>query len=121
MKRYPLPLAALALGACQVHQPAQPVAPAQLALNVPGHEYAKAACGTCHAVEAGASSSPNPNAPPFSAIVNKEGLTKETLLVWLRDAHNYPDEMQFQVGPSEVDTLVTYMLSLSDPEYRPAS
>ena len=118
MKHLPFSFAALLLGACQA-QP--PITPAGAELGSPGRVYAKAVCASCHAVEAGSSSSPNPNAPPFPAIVNKEGLTKKTLSVWLRDAHNYPDEMQFQLEPSKADDLVTFMLTLRDPTYRPAS
>ena len=63
--------------------------------------------------------SPNRGAPPFAAIVNQEGLTEETLSTWLRDAHNYPQQMAFSLGEREVDDLVAYMLTLRDPDYRP--
>lgn len=48
-------------------------------------------------------------------------MTAATLSTWLRDAHNYPSEMQIQLEPSEIDDLVAYMLTLSDPNYRPPS
>jgi len=63
--------------------------------------------------------SPNPNAPPFAAIVNTASLTPETLSAWLRDAHNYPEEMEFYLEGSEVDEIAAYMLTLRDPNYRP--
>jgi mono/diheme cytochrome c family protein len=77
-----------------------------------------ASCGGCHAVERYGTSSYS-TAPPFEAIVNRDGLTAETLSFWLRGAHNYPREMDFEVGEREVDALVEYMLTLKDPQYRP--
>ena len=104
-------LAPLALGvaACQA-VPAQPH---------PGLAFAQGSCGGCHAVEPHGVS-PNPNAPPFAAIVNQQGLSDATLGDWLRDAHNYPEEMEFYLEGPEVDALVAYMLTLRDPNYRPA-
>ena len=84
-----------------------------------GLAFAQAACGGCHAVERYVAS-PNPDAPPFAAVVNQPGLTRETLGSWLRAAHNYPEEMDFSLEDAEVDTLVDYMLTLMDPGYRPA-
>lgn len=109
----------LALGAGAVA--CQPLAPAgQTAAGTPhpGLAFARTACGGCHAVER-QSVSPNPNAPPFAAIVNQEGLTGNTLSSWLRNAHNYPDEMKFRLEGDNVDELVAYMLTLRDPKYRP--
>lgn len=63
--------------------------------------------------------SPNPQAPSFPAIVNQQGLTAETLSSWLRNAHNYPTEMEFELDSRRVDDLVEYMLTLTDPNYRP--
>ncbi len=85
----------------------------------PGLAFAQASCGGCHAVERHGVS-PNPDAPPFAAIVNQQGLTDGTLGGWLRDAHNYPEEMEFYLEGPEVDALVVYMLTLRDPNYRPA-
>ena len=99
----------IALGACQA-VPAQPH---------PGLAFAQGSCGGCYAVERH-DLSPNPDAPPFAAIVNQRGLTQATLGDWLRDAHNYPEEMEFYLEGPEVDALVDYMLTLRDPAYRPA-
>jgi hypothetical protein len=52
--------------------------------------------------------------------VNQPGLSPETLAAWLRDAHNYPEEMEFYLDGPEVDLLVEHMLTLRDPNYRPA-
>lgn len=82
-----------------------------------GQAFAQASCGGCHAVGLYGTSS-NPNSPPFGYIANQEGLTAETLSVWLRGAHNYPSEMNFSLGEREVDELVAYMLTLRDPNYR---
>ena len=82
---------------------------------------ALASCASCHGIAPNATLSPNPDAPPFAAIVNREGLTRETLSAWLRDAHNYPAEMEFELDPAKVEHLVGYMLTLQDPSYTPSS
>jgi mono/diheme cytochrome c family protein len=104
-----------AAGACQ------PLAPAgQTTTEVqPGLAFAKASCSGCHAIDQ-RNVSPNPNAPPFAAVVNQDGVTGNTLNAWLRNAHNYPDEMKFSLDGHKVDDLVAYMLTLRDPNYRPA-
>ena len=104
----------LLLTACQNLPSAEP-APATPTPE--GQAFAQASCSGCHAVGRHGSS-PNPNAPPFPAIVNQEGLTAETLSYWLRGAHNYPSEMDFYLRDREVDALVAYMLTLRDPNYR---
>ena len=82
--------------------------------------FAQAACGGCHAVER-YELSPNPKAPPFIRIVNLPGLSSDTLSAWLRDAHNYPEEMDFHLDAAEVEALTAYMLTLRDPDYEPPS
>ncbi len=99
----------------------QPLASPSPATGVEGHPglaLARSACGGCHAVDR-RSVSPNPNAPPFAAVVNQPGLTGNTLAAWLRDAHNYPDEMKFTLDQHKIDDLVAYMITLRDPNYRP--
>jgi hypothetical protein len=48
-----------------------------------------------------------------------EGLTPNTLGAFLRDAHNYPDEMQMTLSRAEVGEITRYILTLVDPGYRP--
>ena len=83
-----------------------------------GLAFVQGACGGCHAVEH-PGLSPNPEAPPFAAIANREGLNAATLSSWLREAHNYPEEMDFALDSPQVDLIVEYMLSLQDEAYRP--
>ena len=99
-------------------QPLPPAEPSTSARHPEGLAFAQASCGGCHAVER-YGASPNPNAPAFAGIVNQPGLTAETLSSWLRDAHNYPEEMEFYLEGPEVDDLVAYMLTLRDVNYRP--
>jgi mono/diheme cytochrome c family protein len=106
---------AIAASACQ--HPAGNEQATTTAVETP--VLAQAVCGDCHAVER-YGASPNPNAPPFAAIVNQPGLSPETLAAWLRDAHNYPEEMEFYLDGPEVDRLVEHMLTLRDPNYDPA-
>ena len=117
----------LALAACQSTEPAQPAASTQMqtsrtalaetdADGVP--MLVGAVCGSCHAVAPG-TLSPLPQAPTFPAIANREGLTRETLTTYLRDAHNYPDIMDVGLTDEDVTLVVDYMMSLKDPDYRP--
>jgi len=115
LKRLPLLCFAGVLTACQ--QPPSPE-PAVSAAQGQGQALAQASCGGCHAVGR-YGLSPNRAAPPFAAIVNQPDLTAETLSSWLRDAHNYPRQMEFSLGEREVDDLVAYLLTLRDPDYRP--
>jgi mono/diheme cytochrome c family protein len=66
-------------------------------------------CSRCHQI-GGAGDSPNPNAPPFSAIASRPGMTGEGLAAWLGEAHNYPVEMGFHLEPHQVDSLALYIM-----------
>lgn len=113
------PSLALVLAACQT-TPSEPLAPAAApATAAQGLARAEAMCGGCHAVGRTGSSS-NPNAPPFHAVINQVDLRAETVAAWLRNAHNYPSEMNFTLNETQVDELVAYMLTLRDPKYRRA-
>lgn len=107
-------LGTVLLGACQS------LTPPRAATTVPpsrGQELAQVSCSSCHAITL-YGHSPNPNAPPFGAIANQEGLTRETLTTWLRDAHNYPMEMDFYLAESDANGLVDYLLALRRADYR---
>jgi mono/diheme cytochrome c family protein len=102
------------LSACQSAPPAKPA----LTATASAHQaLAQASCGGCHSVGR-YGTSPNASAPPFPVIVNQEGLTAATLSHWLRGAHNYPAEMDFHLDERKADTLVSYMMTLRDPNYR---
>ena len=79
--------------------------------------FVQAACGGCHAVEA-SGLSPNPASPPFADIANREGLSRDTLASWLRDAHNYPEVMDFDLDQPQVDDIADYILTLRSDDYR---
>ncbi len=79
--------------------------------------FAQAACGGCHAVEAG-TLSPNPASPSFEEIANRKKLSEATLATWLRDAHNYPEVMDFDLDQAQVDALAAHILTLRDPAWR---
>jgi len=83
-----------------------------------GLAFAQARCAGCHNVTGG-QVSPNPNAPPFEAIANTRGLTDNTLKAWLRDSHNYPGQMDFEINAKRIDELAAYMLTLQSRDYRP--
>ena len=80
--------------------------------------FAQSACGDCHAVRS-PGISPNPEAPTFADIANRADLTAETLSKWLRDAHNYPAAMNFDLHRHDVDVLSAYILTLRSESYKP--
>lgn len=81
-------------------------------------DFAQAACGGCHAVEQ-PFLSPNPQAPAFADIANRKGLSAETLSTWLQDAHNYPEDMDFDLDDPRASDLTAYILTLRDVHYQP--
>lgn len=97
-----LPLALAACAALPDDEP--PQSNASMGLII-----ARDRCAGCHQT-GGAGESPNANAPTFGEIVNRPGMTPETLAAWLRDGHNYPLEMGFRLEPHQVDSLVAYMI-----------
>jgi mono/diheme cytochrome c family protein len=105
----------LLLAACSQLSAVQP--PARSAAAPSGQAFAQASCGGCHATGR-YGTSPNSNAPPFHVIANQEGLTEQSLSTWLQGAHNYPSEMDFQLGQREVKRLVSYMLTLKSSDYK---
>ena len=80
--------------------------------------FAQALCAGCHGVKP-LVLSPNPHAPSFSDIVNREGVTRANLHRFLSNAHNYPEAMDFDLEEQHVDELTDYMITLKDPRYRP--
>ncbi|AYO75865.1 MULTISPECIES: c-type cytochrome [Sphingobium] len=82
-----------------------------------GAAFARAHCAACHGV--GEGSSPRPEAPSFEAVANARGLTLDTLKPWLRDSHNFPEVMKFEIAPGHVDDLAAYILTLQSADYRP--
>lgn len=83
-----------------------------------GAAFAQARCAGCHGATRN-SGSPNPESPPFEAIVNKPGLTRATLRIFLRDSHNYPEAMNFTIDRRQIGDLAEYMLTLKSRNYRP--
>ncbi len=105
-----VPLALLGLAACQT------AAPQTTAAKPPA--FVEAACGGCHAVEP-PFLSPNPEAPSFAAIANRTGLSEETLASWLTDAHNYPEQMDFDLTGEQAQQIADYMITLRRKDYVP--
>ncbi|WP_340587108.1 hypothetical protein [Erythrobacter alti] len=107
-----LALSSLLLSSCQ-H-----AAPQSAYEQHEGRALAQAACGGCHMVEPYGLSA-NPQAPEWAVIANTPGLTRETLLTWLTEAHNYPDQMDFYLEQDEAELLADYMLTLRRDDYHP--
>ncbi|MXP13766.1 hypothetical protein GRI44_03235 [Altererythrobacter confluentis] len=121
-------IVALGLSACQgaVSQQ-QPVevqpSPSQAvtALSGPaqaGYNLSEALCSGCHAISAGGIS-PNPQSPTFAMVANMPGLTEVTLRDFLRDSHNFPETMNFEVVEEDVDVLAAYIITLRQDDFRP--
>lgn len=112
---------ALGVAACQYSASESAVASAPAPMNEAEHHrlaFVQAACGGCHAVET-PGLSPNPASPPFADIANREGLTRATLVTWLTDAHNYPEMMDFDLDPPQVEQIADYILTLRSEGYLP--
>lgn len=109
-------VASLVLSACQTT--AAPTSAIAATEQAPPPAFVEAACGGCHAVEP-PFLSPNPAAPSFAAIANREGLTRKTIKPWLMDAHNYPEVMDFELKSSEIDQVARYMITLQREDYVP--
>lgn len=114
----PLALAILAAGSAAFSQPPKAQERRTAAIER-GRAVAQARCGACHGVTANAAS-PNPESPPFEDVANRQGLTSDTLRQYLRDAHNYPDAMQFRIDRAQVRDLSAYIVTLKRPGYKPA-
>jgi len=120
-------LTAFSLAACQPAPPggvaAVPAAamPMQAALTgqaQAGYNLSEALCSGCHAIKPG-EISPNPMSPTFAMIANSAGLTRDTLSEYLRDSHNYPETMNFEVAEEDGDALAAYMITLRSDDYSP--
>ena len=83
-----------------------------------GLEFAQQRCSGCHSVVEN-SSSPNPESPPFEDIANRPSVTAQTLQQFLRDSHNYPAAMNFEVENTRISDLAAYIVTLKKPGYRP--
>lgn len=79
--------------------------------------YVHAVCGDCHAVRAN-EISPNPQAPGFADIANSPGMTRDTLVAFLSDAHNYPLQMDVDLDRKDVETIADYIVTLQSEDYR---
>ena len=102
------------LTACQNVSSAQP---ARSTASLEGHAFAETSCASCHAIGR-SGTSPNPSAPPFRAIVNRQGASEETISAVLRGPHNVPRAMDFWISEREADAIIAYMLTLRDPNER---
>lgn len=80
---------------------------------VAGLSVAEARCAGCHAVTPG-QISPNSGAPPFASIARRPGLTNATASTWLRNSHDFPDQMNFALEPGQAEELAAYLLTLRD-------
>ena len=112
-------LAFLLLAGCQSAGPvaAPAAAPSTAAADADAvPDYVTAICGECHAVRDNAVSV-NPQAPGFADIANSPGLTRDTLVTFLSDAHNYPMQMDVDLVDEDIEVIADYMLTLRSDDY----
>lgn len=113
----------LALSACAFaprHDTGTSAPEAASAANGPdsatsGLRLAEARCSGCHAVTPG-QVSPNADAPPFASIAQRTGLTQASASSWLRESHNFPDQMNFHVDSDQAEQLAAYLLTLREAQ-----
>ena len=111
-----LALITIPLAGCQAYQTSE-VETASASVQPDPPAFVEAACGGCHAVQP-PFLSPNPQAPSFEEIANREGLSEDTLGTWLKDAHNYPEVMDFDLSAEQADEIAEYMITLRRGDYR---
>jgi mono/diheme cytochrome c family protein len=121
MRAIILPSFLLALTACTAGSSIPAAPPVATSKQAPpagrGLLFAQNHCASCHAIANG--SSPNVNAPAFADVINDADLTNQTLTTWLRNSHNFPAIMNFEIAPENIDDLAAHMLTLKDPKYKP--
>ena len=113
--------AALTLTACQTYDAASgtgsaPATGAVAANDEAPPTYVTAICGECHAITEDAVS-PDPQAPGFADIANTPGLTRDTLVTFLSDAHNYPMQMDVDLVDEDIEIIADYMMTLQSEDY----
>ena len=111
-----IPLAAslsIGLGGCQTMAPERSDI-AQRENEVP--KYVEAVCADCHAVTADTISL-NPQAPGFADIANSPGVTHDTLVSFLSDAHNYPLQMDVDLDEEDIEVIADYIITLQSDDY----
>lgn len=116
---------ALALCACALGPRQEPRAnpPSPAASSPPderdgattGLRLAEARCSGCHAITPG-QVSPNSDAPAFASIAQRPGLTQASAGSWLRQSHNFPEQMNFYLEPDEAEQMATYLFTLREAE-----
>lgn len=87
-----------------------PVRAVELGSPQAGRTYAQKYCTECHEVEAGATFSPNPDAPSFQEVADTPGMTARALAVWFRTSH--PTMPNLIIPPDDMDNVIAYILSL---------
>lgn len=76
-----------------------------------GRVFANATCAECHAIEAGAKSSPNVKAPPFATFVKSAKLTPSAIEGWLTSSHAAMPDLA--VPADKRADLIAYIESLA--------
>lgn len=120
--------AALMLAACQQATEERPAAASAaveteaVAMNAAPTEegvpqLVSGVCAGCHAIKPN-QISPLAEAPSFVDLANTPGLTHDTLVAYLSDAHNYPDVMDVDLDQVDVETVTMYLLTLQSEDYR---
>lgn len=110
-------LFAFLLGACAIESGSDasgPAAHGDYGGASVGLSYAREACASCHAVEAGEVSSPEPAAPSFEALANRPDMTRPALAALLRSPHRSMPSLI--VEADRVDDLAAYLASLKSGE-----
>ena len=77
-----------------------------------GARLAAEVCAACHATGAGDFTSPDPDAPPFSAVAEDPAIGRTALLVWFRSPH--PSMPMLRLSATEEHDLIAYFLSLKE-------
>lgn len=110
MVRVALIASVLALSACAADQAEGPTRASPEAVR--GRAYAEDTCAACHAIDKGATVSPNPQAPPFQTIADTPGMTRIALSAWIQGAHQ--SMPQLIIDQDRTDDVWAYLSSLEE-------
>lgn len=81
-----------------------------------GSGLAQELCAQCHAVEAGRTQSPNPEAPAFEELANSPGMNALAIRIFLQTPHR--SMPLFVLEGEEIENVSAYLMSLEQPAQR---
>lgn len=77
-----------------------------------GHIFAREVCASCHGIEKGDQTSPEPFAPTFEIIATTPGMTPTALSIFLRTPHSTMPNLV--LSDDELGNVIAYIMTLKE-------